>query len=186
MMSKQRCWWVKDADELYQRYHDQEWGLATHDDQYLFEILILESFHVGLSWYIVLQKRDNFKRAFDNFDIDKIIAYDNDKIESLMKDKGIIRHRKKILATISNAIAFKKIQETFGSFDDYLYRFTDGRTIIKRDSHDTKDDLSDRITIDLKKRGFSFLGSTTIYAYLQAVGVIDGHDSCCFRVNDDR
>jgi DNA-3-methyladenine glycosylase I len=175
-----RCKWVNMNNPLYIKYHDEEWGVPSHDDKYLFEMLILESFQAGLSWECILNKRDNFRKAFDNFDYDKIIKYDDKKIESLLNDKGIIRNRLKIKASIGNAKVFKNIIKEYGSFDKYIWSFTDNKVIKnKTDIFNTTSDLSDNISKDLYKRGMRFVGSTIIYSYLQAIGVIDDHELNC-------
>ena len=175
-MKKKRCKWVTD-DEIYIKYHDEEWCLPKHDDQEIFELLVLESFQSGLSWLTILKKRENFRKAFDNFDYEKIAEYDDDKIDELLSDEGIIRNKAKINATINNAKVFMDIQEEFGSFDDYIWDFTDGE-IIKAE-YETESDLSKKIAKDLKKRGMKFVGSTIIYSYLQAIGIINDHELSC-------
>jgi len=179
----QRCDWCCN-DELYCRYHDEEWGIPLHDDKKLFEMLILEGAQAGLSWITVLRKRENYRKAFDNFDIDKILKYNDKKIEELMNNKGIIRNSLKIKSVITNAKSFRAIQEEFGSFDKFLWTYVDNKPINNNLNHiseiPTKNELSDRISKDLKKRGFKFIGSTIIYAYLQAVGIINDHVNYCF------
>lgn len=182
---KRRCSWC-DKDDLYRDYHDTEWGKPIHDDTLLFEYLILESFQSGLSWYTILAKRENFRKAFDEFNYKKIAQYTEDKIEELMNNKGIIRHRQKILAAVNNATAFMKIKEEFGSFDNYIWGFTNDKTIDNQlqsqEETISKNELSDLISKDLKKRGFKFLGSTTVYSFLQAIGVYNDHlMDCDFR-----
>lgn len=162
---------------LYVEYHDNEWGIENHDDGYLFEMLILESFQAGLSWECILNKRENFRAAYDNFDLDKVCAYDNDKINELYENKGIVRNKLKINASVSNARIFRDIAAEFGSFDNYLKSFTDGKVLYETDN--TTDPLSDSISADLKKRGMKFVGSTIIYSFLQAVGIIYSHDKDC-------
>lgn len=179
IMCKKRCSWLDTNNELYVKYHDEEWGVPVYDDDKLFEMLILESFQAGLSWSIILKKRENFKKAFDNFDIDKISKYDNSKINELLENEGIIRHKGKINAAITNAQIFKEIQKENGSFSKYIWSFTDSK-IIKAE-YKTKSDLSDRIAKDLKKKGMKFVGSTTIYSYLEAIGIINNHQECCFK-----
>ena len=176
----QRCQWIAGQPDYYVDYHDTIWGKPTHDDRELFKWLILESFHVGLSWQLVLSKQANFEAAFDDFDYYKIAEYDDTKIENLAKDPGIIRHRGKIKATISNAQAILAVQAEFGSFDTYIWQFSDKQTLISQtDQRPTSNDLSDRVTKDMKKRGFKFIGSVTIYSYLQAIGIINDHDLAC-------
>lgn len=162
---------------LYVEYHDNEWGIENHDDGYLFEMLILESFQAGLSWECILNKRENFRAAYDNFDLDKVCAYDNDKINELYENKGIVRNKLKINASVSNAMIFRDIAAEFGSFDNYLKNFTGGKVLYETDN--TTDPLSDSISADLKKRGMKFVGSTIIYSFLQAVGIIYSHDKDC-------
>ncbi len=174
-----RCAWVNMKNPLYIRYHDEEWGVPEHDDKKLYELLILESFQAGLSWECVLNKREAFREAFDGFDIDKICKYGEDKITLLMSNAGIIRNRRKIEATVTNSRIFKEIQEDYGSFDGYLWGFTDNKTLIEDYRLRTTSPLSDTISNDLKKRGMKFVGSTVIYSYLQAVGIINAHGSEC-------
>lgn len=178
MDNKKRCSWVNMQNELYVEYHDKEWGVACYDDKELFELLILESFQAGLSWECILNKRKNFEVEFDNFDIDKIVLYDSEKIEKSLKNAGIIRNRLKINAMINNAKVFKKIQNEYNSFSNYIWGFTNNKTIIETGK--TKSDLSDLVSDDLKKRGMKFVGSTIIYSYLQAIGVIYSHDDGCY------
>lgn len=177
-----RCFWVDEKSELYKNYHDNEWGIPKYDDGELFELLILESFQAGLSWLIVLKKREAFRKAFDNFDIEKIINYDDVKIAQLLANPNIIRCKNKILAAISNAKIFKQIQKEYGSFSNYIWNFTSGK-IIKRTSTEilVSSPLSDRISKDLKKRGMKYVGTVIIYSYLQAIGIVNDHDSDCFK-----
>ena len=175
-----RCSWVNLNNPVYVRYHDEEWGVPQYEDKKLYELLILESFQAGLSWECVLNKRENFRQAFDNFDIDKIVAYDDKKIISLMSNSGIIRNRLKIKAAVKNSIIFKQIQSEFGSFCDYIWSYTSGRVVSEEFTIRTTSPLSDEISKDLKKRGMTFVGSTIIYSYLQAVGIINGHTKDCF------
>lgn len=177
-----RCSWVDEKSEIYIKYHDEEWGVPKYDDHELFELLILESFQAGLSWITVLKKRDAFRKAFDNFDINKIINYDENKINELMSNSGIIRCRRKITATINNAKIYTKIQKEFGSFSNYLWSFTDNK-IIKNTTGEmiVSSPLSDKISKDLKKRGMKFVGTIIIYSYLQAAGVVDDHEKECFK-----
>ena len=177
-MKKKRCKWVM-SDKIYIKYHDQEWGVPKHDDQEIFELLILESFQSGLSWITILKKRDNFRKAFDNFDYKKIAEYDDDKIEELLLDEGIIRNKGKINAAIKNAKIFMDIQDEFGSFDEYIWDFSDGE-IIKAE-YQTESELSKKISKDLKKRGMKFVGPTIIYSFLEAIGIIDNHEKTCFK-----
>lgn len=175
---KMRCMWANPNNELYIKYHDEEWGQPVHDDHRLFEMLILESFQAGLSWECVLNKREAFRKAFDGFDLEKVCKYDEEKMETLRQDAGIIRNRRKIKASVDNARVFKKIKEEYGSFDKYLWGYTQGRIIYENDK--TSSPLSDAISRDLKKRGMTFVGTTIIYAYLQAVGVINSHENGCY------
>lgn len=186
-MDKKRCFWVASQQPIYKYYHDNEWGNPCHNEHYLFESLSLEAFQAGLSWITILKKRENFRKAFDNFDIDKVKNYDENKIEELLQDVGIIRNRLKIKATINNAKIFEEIQKEFGSFDKYIWHWTDGK-VINNDIKSESDfiatsPLSDKVAKDLKKRGMKFLGSTTIYAYLQAIGVVNDHENDCFCNN---
>ncbi|MDO4431962.1 MAG: DNA-3-methyladenine glycosylase I [Aerococcaceae bacterium] len=178
-----RCAWVEGKPDYYLHYHDTVWGKPEHDDRALFRWLVLESFHVGLSWQLILSKQAAFDHAFDAFDYHRIAHYNAEKIEQLVQDAGIIRHRGKIEATIQNARAFLQVQQEFGSFDTYIWSFTNGKTIINEDDQFlTRSPLSDQVTKDLKKRGFKFLGSVTVYSYLQAIGIINDHAlSCNFR-----
>ena len=178
-MMKKRCTWVEGKEEIYIKYHDEEWGIAKYDDDILFEMLALESFQAGLSWITILKKRETFREAFDDFDIEKIINYDESKVNELLENKNIIRHEGKIRATINNAKVFKEIQKEEGSFSNYIWSFTDGE-IIKAE-YKTKSELSDKIAKDLKKKGMKFVGSTTIYSYLESIGIIDNHTKNCFK-----
>lgn len=183
MEKKVRCGWCT-GDALYEQYHDEEWGKPVYDDKKLFEFLLLETFQAGLSWITILRKRENFSKAFDNFNYTKIAAYTEDKTEQLLQDAGIIRNRLKILAAISNAQAFIKIQDEFGSFSNYYWNFTKNRVIDNspqtlRDIPATSA-LSDAISKDMKKRGFKFVGSTVIYANMQATGMVNDHVQDCW------
>lgn len=173
-----RCFWANPKNPLYIKYHDEEWGRPLHDDARLLELLILESFQAGLSWECVLNKREAFREAFAGFDRDSIIAFDNAKIEQLMTFPGIIRNRAKIKAAISNTVVFKAIQDEFGSFDRYLSLFSPKEPI--RDHTSTTSDISDALSADLRKRGMKFVGSTTIHAFLQSIGVFNSHQPDCF------
>lgn len=182
-MEKIRCAWCG-TDELYQKYHDEEWGKPVYDDETIFEFLVLESFQAGLSWITILRKRENFRKAFDNFDYQKIANYPDEKVEELMQDAGIIRNRLKILATISNAQKFIETQKEFGSFSNYIWGFIGGKPIINlpktlKDVPATTE-ISDKLAKDLKKRGFKFLGSTVVYAHMQATGLVDDHVTECW------
>lgn len=174
-----RCKWAMNVNEIYTKYHDEEWGEPVHDDQRLYEMLILESFQAGLSWSCILNKRENFRKAFDNFDIAKIINYDEMKIQELQKNEGIIRNKLKIKATINNSKIFKQIQKEYGSFDKYIWSFTNNETIYEFDK--VSSELSDTISKDLKQKGMTFVGTIIIYSYLQAVGIINSHESQCFK-----
>ncbi len=173
-----RCKWCNLENEKYIKYHDEEWGKENFNDNYLFEMLILESFQAGLSWECVLNKRDAFKKAYDNFDINKIINYDEIKINELLNNKDIIRNKLKIKASINNAKIFKEIQNEYISFNNYLKSFTKGITLYE--INQTRNELSDKLSNDLKKRGMKFVGTIVIYSYLQAIGVIYSHDKECF------
>jgi len=183
METKIRCGWCL-SSELYKEYHDKEWGVPVYDDQTLFEFLILETFQAGLSWITILNKRENFRKAFDNFDYEKIANYSEEKIQELILDAGIIRNKLKVRSAVSNAIAFMKVQEEFGSFSKYIWAFTAGKPIINNPKT-LKDvpattPLSDAISKDLKKRGFKFVGSTVVYAHMQATGMINDHIADCW------
>lgn len=182
---KKRCEWVNLKNHLYVKYHDEQWGVPVFDDRELFEFLILEGAQAGLSWETILNKRENYKKAFDNFDVKKVSKYNEKKQEELLKNEGIVRNRLKIKSAIKNAKVFLEIQKEFESFSKYLWNFVDGKPVqntfktLKEVPAQTE--LSDTISKDLKKRGMSFVGSTIIYAYLQAVGVVNDHTTDCFR-----
>lgn len=183
MENKTRCAWCE-KDDLYRKYHDEEWGTPVYDDPTLFEFLILETFQAGLSWYTILAKRENFRLAFDNFDYKKIADYQEDKIQELLLNPGIIRNKLKVRSAVSNAIAFMKVQEEFGSFSKYIWGFVDGKPI-DNNLQSLKDipastPLSDTISKDLKKRGFKFVGSTVVYAHMQATGMVNDHIESCW------
>lgn len=182
---KKRCKWVNKENTLYIQYHDTEWGVPVFDDQKLFEMLLLEGAQAGLSWETVLKKRENYRNAFDNFDPKKIALYDEKKEKELLKNEGIIRNRLKVKSAIKNAKVFLDIQKEWGSFSQYLWSFVDGKPIYNSFSSlaeiPTKTELSDLISKDLKKRGMNFVGSTIVYAFLQAVGVVNDHQTDCFR-----
>ena len=187
MSSPYRCKWCE-QDPLYVKYHDTEWGVPVHDDQKLFECLLLESFQAGLSWITVLHKRENFRKAFDHFDYHKIALYDEAKILELLQDTGIIRNKLKVRATVSNAKAFMEVQKEFGSFDKYIWSFVNG-TPIKNHWATTKElpattEISDILSKNLKKRGFKFVGSTIVYAHMQATGMVNDHTIDCFRFDE--
>ena len=184
---KTRCAWVSD-NPLYIAYHDEEWGVPVRNDDLLFEFLILETFQAGLSWITVLRKRENFRKAFDNFDYQRIAKYSEKKILSLLQDAGIIRNKLKVRATVTNAQAFIKIQGEFGSFTDYIWGFTNGK-VIKNKWKKNEDvpaitPLAEKISKDLKKRGFKFVGPTVIYAHMQATGMVNDHTTDCFRYGE--
>ncbi len=187
MKTKERCDWCI-GDPLYEAYHDQEWGVPVYNDNKLFEFLILETFQAGLSWITVLRKRENFRKAFDNFDYKKIANYNQKKIDSLLQDAGIIRNKLKVNATVSNAKAFMNVQDEFGSFSNYIWNFTDGKPIKNRFKtlSEVPDNtpLSDAISKDLKKHGFKFVGTTVVYAHMQATGMVNDHTTKCFRYNE--
>lgn len=173
-----RCRWCNVENPIYVKYHDEEWGVPTYDDALLFELLVLEPFQAGLSWECVLNKREAFRLAFDHFDPHKISQYTEDKIDELMSNKGIIRNRRKITATINNARVYLEIQKEWGSFSNYIHHFTNDTILYEYDK--TYSDLSDTITKDLKKWGMKFVGTTIIYSYLQAIGIIDSHEPGCY------
>jgi len=177
-MEKTRCKWCNLGNPLYVKYHDDEWCVPAYDDAVLFEFIILEAFQAGLSWETILNKRENFREAFDNFDPLVIKDYDEDKISELMNNKGIIRNRRKIDAAIVNAKVFLEIQKEWGTFSDYIWHFTDGKIIYETGKASSA--LSDQISKDLKKRGMKFVGTTIVYAYLQAIGILYSHDEECF------
>ncbi len=186
-MNKTRCDWCG-KDPLYVEYHDTEWGVPVYDDAKLFEFLILETFQAGLSWITILRKRENFRKAFDGFNYNIIAKYKESKFEDLLQDAGIIRNKLKIKATISNAIAFMEVQQEFGSFSRYIWSFTNGKPL-KNKWKTLKEipattELSEDISKDLKKRGFKFVGSTVIYAHMQATGMVNDHVKDCFRYNE--
>lgn len=184
MGNKTRCAWCE-KDDLYRDYHDNEWGNPVYEDDKLFEFLVLETFQAGLSWYTILKKRDNFRKAFDQFNYKKIAQYGDAEIERLMQDAGIIRNGLKIKGTISNAIAFMETQKEFGSFSNYIWGFTDGNPI-DNNPKTLKDvpavnEISDALSKDLKKRGFKFVGSTVVYAHMQATGMVNDHVEECWK-----
>lgn len=178
MNNKIRCKWCNIKNPKYVKYHDEEWCRPNFNDEYLFEMLILESFQAGLSWECVLNKREDFRKAYDNFDIDKICNYDDNKVQKLLQNEKIIRNKLKIKASVNNAKIFKGIQKKYGTFYNYLGNFTENKIIYELDK--TTNQLSDNLSKDLQKRGMKFVGSTIIYSYLQAIGVIYSHDKECF------
>ncbi len=179
----QRCAWVTD-DEIYKKYHDEEWGRPVHDDRKLFEFLVLEGAQAGLSWLTVLKKREHYKKVFDGFNPEKVANYDDKKIQALLNDTGIIRNKLKMNSAVRNAKVFLKIQQEFGSFDAYIWGFVDGQPILNHfktiEEVPAKTALSDRISKDLQKRGMNFVGSTIVYAYMQAIGMVNDHTLDCF------
>ncbi|WP_310595269.1 DNA-3-methyladenine glycosylase I [Flavobacterium sp.] len=183
-MNKNRCKWCVGIP-IYEAYHDHEWGVPVYDDQKLFEFLILETFQAGLSWITILKKRENFRLAFDQFDYQKIALYNETKIQELLQDSGIIRNQLKVRSAVANAIAFMEVQQEFGSFSKYIWQFTDGKPIINTPQHlkevPATTPLSDAISKDLKKRGFKFVGSTVVYAHMQATGMVDDHVADCWK-----
>ena len=183
MENKTRCAWCE-KDDLYRNYHDNEWGKPVYDDETIFEFLILETFQAGLSWYTVLSKRENFRKAFDNFDLIKIANYSEDKMAELAEDTGIIRNKLKIKATVTNAKAFLKVQEEFGTFSKYIWGFVDGKPIDNQPKTLSEvkatTPISDALSKDLKKRGFKFVGSTVMYAHMQATGMVNDHVMDCW------
>ena len=185
-MHVNRCAWCE-KDDLYRHYHDTEWGVPVHDDAKMFEFLLLETFQAGLSWHTILRKRENFRAAFDDFDYTAIANYHAEKIQVLMQDAGIVRNQMKINASISNAQAFMQVQKEFGSFSKYLWDFVDGKPIVNEpctiQDVPPRTVLSDTISLDLKKRGFKFVGSTVVYAHLQAVGLVNDHVLSCWKRN---
>ena len=180
----ERCPWPG-KDELYIKYHDEEWGVPVHEDRKHFEFLVLEGAQAGLSWLTILRRRENYRKAYDNFDPAKVARYDEAKVAELLANAGIIRNRKKIESSINNAKRFLEIQQEFGSFDSYIWSFVNFKPVINSwktlSEIPAKTDLSDRISMDLKKRGFSFVGSTIIYAHIQAIGLVNDHLVSCFR-----
>lgn len=186
-MTRERCGWCM-KDELYMRYHDEEWGAPLHDDQMLFEFLMLETMQAGLSWHTVLKKRDNFRAAYRNFNVDVVAAFGEREIEDLMRNAGIIRNRAKIEASVRNARAFRDVQQAFGSFDAYVWGFVDGRPIVNTWTElkqlPASSTVSDALSKDLKQRGFGFVGSTVVYAHMQATGMVNDHLVSCYRYHE--
>ena len=178
VMDKKRCFWCNLKNPKYVDYHDNEWCVPNFDEKYLYEMLILESFQAGLSWECVLNKRESFRAAYDGFDIEKVCAYTDEKIDELLQNKDIVRNKLKIRASISNSKIFKYISEEYGSFYDYLKTFAGGKTVYETDK--TTNVISDAVSKDLKKRGMKFIGSTIIYSYLQAIGIIYSHGKECY------
>lgn len=184
---KERCNWGNTSENMI-HYHDNEWGVPLHDDQKLFEFFVLEGFQAGLSWQIVLNKREAFREAFDNFNPEKVAKYDEKKLEGLVQNKAIIRNKMKIAACVNNAQRFLEIQKEFGSFDKYIWSFVNGKTVINKFTSlselPAKTELSDKISAELKKRGFKFVGSTVIYAHMQATGMVNDHLISCYRYRE--
>jgi len=184
---KKRCQWCGD-DPLYVKYHDEDWGVPVHDDRLFFEMIVLEGAQAGLSWLTILRKRENYKAAFDNFDVAAVAAYNEEKIGKLLMNAGIVRNKLKIRSAVSNANAFIDVQKEFGNFDSYIWQFTGGKTVTN--SFKSTNDLpatspeSDAMSKDLKKRGFKFVGSTICYAFMQSVGIVNDHEMSCFRYNE--
>jgi DNA-3-methyladenine glycosylase I len=183
----QRCAWVSTSDPLYVAYHDLEWGVPVHDENKLFEFLILEGFQAGLSWRTILYKRDNFRQAFDEFDPRKVAAYGDEKIADLLANPGIVRNRLKVQASVTNARALLAVKDEFGSFDAYIWQFTGGKTVKNAWTSlaeiPSRTPESDAMSKDLLKRGFRFVGSTICYAHMQATGMVNDHTVDCFRYN---
>ena len=186
-MGKIRCDWAIENTQLYLDYHDNEWGVPQHNDNILFEFLVLEGAQAGLSWSTILNKRENYRKAFDNFDFEKISRYDQKKVDELLQNSGIVRNKLKIASAICNAKVFIEIRKEFETFDKYLWGYVDGKPIKNNfktlKDYPTKTELSDKISSDLKKRGMNFVGTTIIYAFLQAIGVVNDHQVKCFRNN---
>lgn len=187
-MEKHRCKWVQNQPDDYVKYHDEEWGVPVYDDKKLFEFLVLEGAQAGLSWYTILKRRNGYKKAFADFDVNKVAKFNQKKVEELMQDSGIIRNRLKIESTIKNAKVFIEIQKEFGSFSKYIWNFIEGKPI--KNSFNTMNEipaeteLSKKISKDLKKRGMNFVGPTIIYAHMQATGMVNDHEINCFRYNE--
>ena len=184
MDNKKRCKWCNLKNPLYLEYHDSEWCIPNFDDKYLYEMLLLESFQAGLSWECVLNKRESFRKAYDNFDYNKVISYDDNKVNELLNNKDIIRNKRKIHASINNSKIFKSIVDEYGSFHNYLRTFTNDITIYETDKR--TNDLSDTLSKDLQNRGMTFVGSVIIYSYLQAIGMIYSHDKGCYLYKDEQ
>lgn len=182
----EKCNWCKDGS-LNENYHDKEWGIPLHDDKKQFEFLMMEVMQCGLSWTLMLKKRETFRKCFDDFDYDKIAAYDEEKVQRIMETPDMIKSIRKIRAVISNAIAFQKIREEFGSFDTFLWQYSNHKVLVYPEHQETwvaKNELSDRIAKELKRRGFKYLGSITVYSHLQACGMVNDHEKKCFRYKD--
>ena len=182
-----RCRWVDEKSDIYVKYHDEEWGVPKYDDRELFELLVLESFQAGLSWLTILKRREDFRKAFDNFDVIKVSNYNQEKVEELVNNEKIIRCRGKITSTINNAKIFRQIQKEYGSFSNYIWGFTDNKIIQNEfDQLPVSTPLSDKISKDLKKRGMKHVGTVIIYSYLQSIGIVNDHEKNCFRYNKNK
>ncbi len=185
METKKRCYWVNPQNELYCRYHDEEWGTPIRDDQTMYELFLLETFQAGLSWITILRKREAFRAAFDGFDVKKVAAYGEEKINLLLQDAAIIRSRGKIAGAIANAKIVLELQNEFGSFCNYLWSFSDGRVVVQKSGgYRTTSPISDRMSADMKKRGMRYVGSVTIYSFLQAAGLVNDHEKGCYRYDE--
>ncbi len=184
-MAQKRCFWANPENQLYLEYHDQEWGRPVHEDRVLFEFLILEGAQAGLSWETILKKRENYRKVYANFDPTKVAKFTEKKIQKLLLDPGIVRNRLKIRSSIENAKAFLKVQKEFGSFDQFIWSFVNFKTIRRRPKDRSeflaRTEISDQLSQELKRRGFTFVGSTICYAFMQAVGLVDDHQKGCFR-----
>lgn len=184
----ERCDWCEDTFEQYVRYHDEEWGVPVHNDKTLFEFLILETAQAGLSWSTILKKREGYRQAFANFDVEKVAVFNEEKIRQLINNPAIVRNELKIRSAVNNARRFREIQQKYGSFNNYIWQFVDGKPIQNKWEHigqiPTTTEISDQLSKDLKKRGFKFVGSTTMYAYMQAVGMVNDHLISCFRYSE--
>lgn len=185
MEPKKRCYWVNPQNELYCRYHDEEWGTPIRDDQTMYELFLLETFQAGLSWITILRKREAFRAAFDGFDVKKVAAYGEEKIGQLLQDAAIIRSRGKIAGAIANAKIVLELQKEFGSFCNYLWSFSDGKVVVQKSGgYRTTSPISDRMSADMKKRGMRYVGSVTIYSFLQAAGLVNDHEKGCYRYDE--
>lgn len=184
MENLKRCGWCE-GDSLYEAYHDEEWGVPVYDDKTIFEFLLLETFQAGLSWITILKKRENFRKAFDDFNYQRIAEYTEEKVQELLNNPGIIRNKLKVRSAITNARAFMEVQEEFGSFSNYIWNFVDGKPIQNKVENYKEapptTETSDKLSKDLKKRGFKFVGSTVVYAHMQATGMVNDHEETCFR-----
>lgn len=184
MQMIKRCAWVKESEPLYREYHDKEWGVPVYDDRALFEMLCLEGAQAGLSWWTILQKRENYRKAFEHFDAEKIVHYTDEKLQSLLNNKGIVRNKLKIQSVVTNAKSFLRIQKEYGSFSAYIWNFVDNNPIVNRwetvQEVPVSNEISDHMSKKLKKDGFSFVGSTICYSYMQAVGMVNDHTLDCF------